>query len=62
MGTLGNLSPGSVDPGWKPVGAGFCGVSGLRAWLVDGSRGTVGKPGGEGDTKTAHRYHVTGRM
>lgn len=36
--------PGSVDPGWKPVGAGFCGVSGLRAWLVDGSRGTVGKP------------------
>lgn len=39
------IRPGSVVAGLKPVVAGFSGVSGLRAGLLDeGSRGTVGKP------------------
>lgn len=39
------IRPGSVVAGLKPVVAGFSGVRGLRAGLVEeGSRGTVGKP------------------
>lgn len=40
--------PGSVVAGLKLVAAGFSGVRGLKEGLVaEGSRGTVGKPGGE---------------
>lgn len=42
-------SPGSVVAGLKPVAAEFSGARGLKEGLVEeGSRGTVGKPGGEG--------------
>lgn len=48
---LRNHPPGSVVEGLKLVAAGFSGVRGLREGLVEeGSRGTVGKPGGEGNT------------
>lgn len=48
---LRNLPPGSVVAELKLVAAGFSGVSGLKEGLVeDGSRGTVGKPGGESNT------------
>ncbi len=47
---LRNHPPGSVVEGLKLVAAGFSGVRGLREGLVEeGSRGTVGKPGGKGD-------------
>lgn len=40
-------SPGSVVAGLKPVGAEFSGARGLKEGLVEeGSRGTVGNPGG----------------
>lgn len=40
-----DIRPGIVVAGLKPVVAGFSGVSGPRAWLLEeGSRGTVGKP------------------
>lgn len=41
-------SPGSVLAGLKLVAAGFRGARGLKEGLVEeGSRGTVGKPGGK---------------
>lgn len=50
---LRNHPPGSVVAGLKLVEAGFSGVRGLRVGLVEeGSRGTVGKPEGKGDTST----------
>lgn len=50
---LRNHPPGSVVAGLKLVAAGFSGVRGLKEGLVEeGSRGTVGKPGGEGKTLT----------
>lgn len=54
---LRNHPPGSVAEGLKLVAAGFSGVRGLREGLVEeGSRGTVGKPGDEGDTNnTLHK-------
>lgn len=43
-----NRLPGSVVVGLKIAEAGFSGVRGLREGLAeDGSRGTVGKPGGQ---------------
>lgn len=51
---LSNHPPGSVAEGLKLVAAGLSGVRGLREGLVEeGSRGTVGKPGGERHTNNA---------